>query len=75
MDCKYLVKYRWVNPMTNREFIGERMTTRDENGNFRLWDGAEVLDSVEVDNIWPDESRIDIISQNGNDGIHYGVEE
>lgn len=72
---KYLVKYKWTNPMRkDSPIIGERMTTRNPDGSFNIFEGAIILGYVKVDNIWPDERRIDLIGQNGNEGLHYDKE-
>lgn len=48
----------------------KKISIKRENGFVKF--SVEKPDSVAIE--WPDETRIDIIGTNGNDGEHYGAE-
>ena len=71
-DGLYLVKYRWFNKMNPKAESVHHTLTYASGGKFNLFSGADVISYSRVDEVMPEDERMNNIVRNGNDGEHYG---
>jgi hypothetical protein len=71
-DGLYLIRYKWFNKMNPKAGSVHHTLAHASGGKFNLFSGAEVLSYFRVDEVMPEDERMNNIVRNGNDGEHYG---
>ena len=71
-DGLYLVRYKWFNKMNPKAGPVYCALVQARGGVFNLFTGAEVLSYRRVDDLLPEDERMNNIAINGNCGEHYG---